>query len=58
MIFRDPFSLTLRNSKSMFEDFDFIFNRAVEDYMSYYQKIASVGKKNNLILVSCEKILS
>ena len=57
-IFRDPFSLALRNSKSMFENFDFSFNRAVENYMSYYQKIASVGKKNNLILVSYEKILS
>ena len=57
-IFRDPFSLALRNSKSMFEDFDFSFNRAVEDYMSYYQKIALIGKKNNLILVSYEKILT
>lgn len=57
-VFRDPFSIALRNSKSMFENFDVSFQRALEDYKDYYEQIISIGKKNNLILVSYEKVLT
>jgi len=57
-LFRDPFSIALRNSRSMFEDFDVSFKRALEDYKDYYEQIISTGKKNNLILVSYEKLLT
>jgi len=61
IVARDPFLVALRNSISMFEDFEFSMNRAIRQYLDLMSGILGIAVKagnSKIVIIGYEKLLT